>query len=129
MAEKAPDEHAGGIEGHGDLHIQCHVVGLQSVRPGDEERGGWDEPDASVIPPFVIEGDDEGRQVQRQRHHPERHGCDVLRDVIRDGQQQPRAHCRQRQPQTIVVSLDAVPEPAADRPTRVPAKTTALPAI
>ena len=59
---------------------------------GGEER-------SAAVPARVVEAEDEGDEVDRERRYPqERDRRDILREVIGDGEQQARAHRRQGNP-------------------------------
>ena len=54
------------------------------------------EKDLAPIPALAVEAEDEREQIDRERHDPEqRHGRDVLRDVVRHGEEQQRAGGRE----------------------------------
>ena len=118
VAEHAADEQPGGEQR--DKHDEarrasqqtfgeaCHrrrqvdVQGSDIGRHQRQQHQQQHDEQRPYVPARVIEAQDEGDQVQRQRHHPqERHAGDVLRDVIADGQQHHRAHRGQHQPHQL----------------------------
>src|SRR5260221_7081467 len=58
----------------------------------------------------MVEGEDEGDEVERERQHPEEwHARDVLGDVVGDCQQHHRAHRRKREPQQLILQWNWAP--------------------
>ena len=85
MAEQAADEKPGKK----DTELQRELVVILRVdqQPGHrDERDQQQRPEeAWLVPAGAFEGDDEGGEIQRKRHEPqERHGCDVLREMVGD---------------------------------------------
>ena len=65
-----------------------------------ERRREQREEDVAAVPAAAVEAQDEGEQVERERHDPQqRHGGDVLRDVVGHREQQQRARRGERAPQ------------------------------
>src|SRR5216684_4538622 len=64
--------------------------------------------DAALIPPLVVEADDEGEQVQRQRNHPqERDRRNVVGHLVGGRIQQQRSAGRQCNPKDVGWTADA----------------------
>src|SRR6266851_7701435 len=72
--------------------------------------------DAALIPPLVVEADDEGEQVQRQRNHPqERDRRNVVGHLVGGRIQQQRSAGRQCNPKDVGWTADARRSPRALR--------------
>ncbi len=88
MAEKAADEEA--RQENAQLQAELVViVGIdQEPRHGHERDQDQRPKVARLIPVLALEGDDEGGEIERERHEPEeRHRRHVLGEMVGDGEQ------------------------------------------
>ena len=106
MTEQAREEHAHAVQRDRDADVEHAALGGQAPAHRHEQQQRRQQQPLLLVPAATaaaLEGQHEGQQVQRQRHHPqERHAGDVLRDVAGGGDQHQRAERGQRQPQRIV---------------------------
>jgi len=102
VAEHAREEEPGAEHADLDRELVREVgVGLRP-RHHAERRGDHRHDQVALVPAGAVEAQDERQEVERQRQDPQqRHGGDVLRDVVRDREQQDRAGGRERDPQRL----------------------------
>ena len=103
VAEKATDEHA--WQEHAELQREVVVVfGVDQKPSHGHERHQQQRPqEARLVPAFPLEGDDEGGEVQAERHEPEqRHRSHVLRQMIGDRKQQHGSRRREAEPPRVI---------------------------
>jgi len=74
----------------------------QRPRHHAQRGGGRRQEEVAPVPAGAVEAQDEREEVERERHDPqERDRRDVLRDVVRDRQQQDGSGRRERDPQRL----------------------------
>ena len=100
-------EHAGEKEpGAKDADLDAELVRELRVRerPGHDAKSRRQHREESVaqVPALAVEAEDEGEEIDRERHDPQqRHGGDVLRDVVGHREEQERARGGERAPECL----------------------------